>query len=472
MAQAIRKQDGKARSVQAGSGGTTELGVIDAHAAGIDIGATEEWVACPPKDGKSNVRKFGTDTPSLGELADWLASEGVVSVAMESTGVYWIPIFELLEARGFRVILTDSRTLGRVPGRKTDMLDCQWLQQLHAHGLLRGCFRPKDATLAFRSLLRTLRTLKAQQDDWIRRMQKALDQMNVRVHRAVSDITGLTGMRMVRAIVHGERDPAKLVALRDPRCRKSVAQIERELTGNWREEHLFNLGMALESYDHFGRQIEATLQRILIELEAIRKQREVTGLSVTPPGEVKEHSNPAKACSMERYGHEPLRAALAATFGVDLTAIEGVGAETAASILGEIGPEIQEAFPDAKPFVAYLRLAPNLAISGGKPVKGKKKMRQGSPVVHRLLRTSAASVRRSKSALGAYYRKTAFRKGAGTAVFATARKIAQHVYRALAHGIPYVTMGIEEQDRQAAERQRFNIERQAAKLGLKLVPAA
>lgn len=472
MAQAIHKHRNETRSLQVGNGGTGELGVINLHAAGIDIGATEEWVACPPKDGQPNVRVFGTDTPSLIELADWLMAEGVTSVAMESTGVYWIPLFELLELRRFKVILTDSRTLGRVPGRKTDMLDCQWLQQLHAHGLLRGSFRPKDATLALRSLLRTMRTLKAQQDDWIRRMQKALDQMNVRVHRAVSDITGLTGMRMVRAIIGGERDPVKLAALRDPRCHKSATQIERELTGNWREEHLFNLRLALASYDHFERQIKKTVQRILLELGAIRKKREADGLSVTPPEAVEKHPDPAKACSMERHGQEPLRVALAATFGVDLTAIEGVGAETAASILGEIGPEIRESFPDAKPFAAYLRLAPNLAISGGKPVKGKKKMRQGSPVVHRLLRTAAASVRRSKSALGVYYRKTAFRKGAGTAVFATARKIAQHVYRALAYGIPYVTMGIEEVERKAAERQRSNIERQAAKLGLKLVPAA
>jgi len=477
MSQVKRKQGCELRNSKAGiplvsNGGSGELDVINLHAAGIDIGATEEWVACPPKDGRPNVRKFGTDTPSLFELADWLLSEGVTTVAMESTGVYWIPIFEVLEARKFKVILTDSRMLGRVPGRKTDMLDCQWLQQLHTHGLLRGSFRPKDATLAFRSLLRTLRTLKAQQDDWIRRMQKALDQMNVRVHRAVSDITGVTGMRIVRAIVAGTRNPATLAAMRDRRCRKSEAQIERELTGNWREEHLFNLNLSLASYDHFEQQIKKTVDRILFELDTIRKKREAAGLNMTPPDMVKQHPNPAKACSMESHGQEPLRVALAATFGVDLTAIEGVGAETAASILGEIGPEILEPFPDIKAFVSYLRFAPNLAISGGKPIKGKKKMRQGSPVVHRLLRTAAASVRQSKSALGGYYRKTAFRKGAGTAVYATARKIAQHIYRALAHGIPYVTIGIEEEDRKILDRQRCNIERQAAKFGLKLVPAA
>jgi transposase len=452
------------------AGEVVELPAINPHAAGIDIGARENYVACPPKNGAPNVRRFATDTASLRELADWLKAEGVTSVAMESTGVYWRPLFELLESRGFEALLVDAQSLSHVPGRKTDMLDCQWLQQLHAHGLLKGGFRPSDMTVGLRSMVRTQRMLEAEQDDFIRRMQKALDQMNVHVHHAVSDVTGATGMRIVRAIVAGERDPAKLAALRDPRCRKSAEEIQRHLTGNWRPEHLYSLATALECYDFFARQIDKTCNLILAELASIRAQRQAAGLPTLPPDEVKPPADPGKARTMERNGSEPLRVALASTFAVDLTAIEGVGPSTAAVVMGEIGPEIQGAFPDMKPFVSYLRLAPNLAISGGKALKGKKK-RRGAPVVHRLLRTAAASVRRSPSALGASYRKVAYNKGAGTAVFATARKIAQHIYRALAYGTQYVAVGVEQEERRAASRRLVHLERQAEKLGFKLVAA-
>ncbi len=223
-------------------------------------------------------------------------------------------------------------------------------------------------------------------------------------------------------------------------------------------------------HDFFARQIDKTCNLILVELANIRDQRQAAGLPTLPPDEVKPPADPGKARTMERNGSEPLRVALASTFAVDLTTIEGVGASTAAVVMGEIGPEIRGAFPDMKPFVSYLRLAPNLAISGGKTLKGKKK-RRGAPVVNCLLRTSAALVRRSPSALGASYRKVAYNKGAGTAVFATARKIAQHIYRALAYGTQYVAVGVEQEERRAASRRLVHLERQAEKLGFKLVAA-
>jgi len=468
MATAGRRGGAKRRGRVAGRG-VLGLGIVSPHAAGIDVGAEEMWVACPPKDGEPNVRTFATDTASLGELADWLKVGGVTAVAMESTGVYWIPLYELLESRGFDVSLVDARTLGRVPGRKTDMIDCQWLQQLHAHGMLRGCFRPKEETVPLRALLRLRRLLANQQDDWVRRAQKALDQMNVRVHRAVTDIQGVTGMRIIRAILAGERNPAALATLRDPHCHKSARQIARELTGNWREEHLYALRLAMANYDHFARQI-AELGRHLIEILArVRQRRAAAGLPACPVEEVAKPADRNKATSIMRDGLEELRVALAATFGIDLSTIEGIGVETASAVLGEIGPEVGD-FPNEKAFLAYLRLAPNLAISGGKPVRGKPVPR-GSPIVKQLLKTAATSLRQSKTVLGAYYRKIAYRKGAGVAAFATARKLASHIYRALANGTPFVTAGLEAEERKALDRQRAHLDRVATRLGLKVVPA-
>jgi transposase len=222
------------------------LAPIHPNAAGIDLGSREHWVAVSPhEDGAPNVERFATTTPELYRLADWLKEQGVVTVAMESTGVYWIPLFEILDSRGFEVLLVNARQISHVPGRKTDMLDCQWLQLLHACGLLRGSFRPDDDICRLRALIRERNTIVEQRSDWVRRIQKSLDQMNVCVHHAVSDITGVTGMAIIRAIVDGERDPKALASLRDRRCQKSENQIAEELTGNWRPEHLFNLQQAL-----------------------------------------------------------------------------------------------------------------------------------------------------------------------------------------------------------------------------------
>jgi hypothetical protein len=226
------------------------LKTVQPNAAGIDLGSCEHWVAAPPlSDGSPNVQRFGTTTPELLRLADWLSEQKVVTVAMESTGVYWIPLFEILDSRSFEVNLVNARQISHVPGRKTDMIDCQWLQLLHSCGLLRGSFRPDDDICRLRSLIRERNTVVAQRSDWVRRMQKSLDQMNVCVHHAVSDITGVTGMSIIRAIVGGERNSKTLAAFRDPLCRKSEDQIADELTGNWRPEHLFNLAQALKLYD-------------------------------------------------------------------------------------------------------------------------------------------------------------------------------------------------------------------------------
>ena len=440
--------------------------------AGIDIGATEIFIACKPKaDGSPNVRSFRTDTQSLVEAADWMTSQGVHAVAMESTGVYWIPLYQILNGRSFEVNLVDARSVRGVPGRKTDVLDCQWLRMLLACGLLKGCFLPDDTTAALRSLQRMRQELRKNQDDWIRRVQKQLDLMNVRVHRAVSDITGTTGMAIIRAILAGERDPQTLAALRDPRCRKNKNEIARELTGDWREEHLLNLKLAMASYDHFAGQIAEADRNIDAALTRLRAVRQAAGqpvAAVVPP-----HPSPTKAKRLSKRGEEPLRQALGCTYGVDLTRIEGISIEAAACVFMELGPDIPTRFPTEKQFVSYLKLAPRLAISGGHKVQGKGKVaRRGGPPLRRILLTSASTVRESQTALGDYYRKTAYRKGAGVAAFATAGKLAQRIYRALDKGVDYAIGGDERWHHTELERRRARLARQAATLGMDLVTTA
>ena len=405
------------------------LKTIQPNAAGIDLGSREHWVAGPPReDEMPNVECFGTTTPELLRLADWLKEQGVETVAMESTGVYWIPLFEILDSRGFEVVLANARQISNVPGRKTDMIDCQWVQLLHACGLLRGSFRPSDDICQLRALIRERNTMVEQRADWVRRIQKCLDQMNVCVHQAVSDITGVTGMAIIRAIMDGERDVHALARLRDRRCRKSEAQIAEHLTGNWRAEHLFNLRQALKMYDQLCAVIADYDSEILSYITTL--QPVDTGNESAPPPASK-----SKAKNLVKRGQEPMRQALYGLCGVDMTTIDGIGVDTATVLVSELGVDYT-VFPNEGHCVSYLRLAPNLSSSAGKKVP-KKFM-------------AALTVRNSKTALGGFYRRVAWRKGASVAVFATARKLAQLIYRLVRYGQPYVDTGIE------AYEARFN----------------
>jgi transposase len=334
--------------------------VLRADVAGIDVGSQEHWVCAPGLTGKEReVAVFGATTPGVEQLVAWLKARGVTSVALESTGVYWIAPHEILEARGFEVVLVDARALGRVPGRKkTDRHDCEWIQRLHSCGLLRGAFRPVEQICMLRTLVRDKGTLIAERADWVRRMQKALDQMNVRVHRAVSEVDGATGMAILRAIVHGERDPQQLALLRDPRCRQSAAQIAEQLTGHWRADHLFSLDQGLKMYDALSEAIAAYERQILQHLEAMTSV-ERRDDQAPPP------TNPKKATAMKSRGDEPLRQALYRMSGVDLTAIDAVGVDTVNVVLSEYGPNLSQ-FPTEKQFVAHVGLAPQKPTSGGK----------------------------------------------------------------------------------------------------------
>ena len=438
------------------------LNIVQPNAAGIDLGSREHWVSGPPlPDGSPNVQTFGTTTKELVKLADWLKEQQIITVAMESTGVYWIPLFEILDSRGFAVHLVNARQLSNVPGRKTDMIDCQWLQLLHSCGLLRGSFRPSDDICRLRSLIRERNKIAYNRSDWIRRMQKSLDQMNICVHHAVSDITGVTGMAIIRAIIGGERDPLVLASFRDPRCRKSEEQIAEELTGNWRPEHLFNLEQALKVYDHLSSVIADYDKEILNYIESLQPPESKN--TPVPPLKSK-----AKERSIVKRGQESMRQALCRMSGFDFTVIDGIGVETASVIISELGPDFS-AFDTEGRFVSYLRLAPNIAISGGKRVKTKFKVSTCTRVTS-ALRMAATTLRNSKTALGAYYRRVSRRKGASVAVFATARKLAQLIYRLVCFGQAYVDTGAEAYEARFAERRLKTYAKILKEIGYKIEP--
>ncbi len=440
------------------------LKTIQPNAAGIDLGSREHWVAGPPlPDESPNVERFGTTTPELLRLADWLEQQQIVSVAMESTGVYWIPLFEILDSRDLEVQLVNARQISQVPGRKTDMIDCQWLQLLHACGLLRGSFRPGDEICRLRALMRERNTVVSQRSDWIRRIQKSLDQMNVCVHHAVTDITGVTGMAIIRAIVDGERDPHVLARLRDRRCRKTEEQIAEELTGNWRPEHLFNLEQMLKIYDQLCAVVADYDSEILTYTESLQAQ-ETKDSSAPPP------ASKYKARKFVANGQEPLRQALYHMSGFDMTVLDGIGVDTASVIISELGIDFSP-FANEDHFVSYLRLAPNFSISAGKKLPGKFKSTTCTRVGD-ALRTAALTLRNSKTALGAYYRRISWRKGASVAVFATARKLAQHIYRLVRWGQAYVDEGAKAYEARY-EKRRFETYTKALKeMGYKITPLA
>jgi len=436
------------------------LAQLNLNAAGLDIGAAEIYACVPAgRDAEASVRVFGTYTPDLQALADWLVQCKIDTVALESTGVYWIPAFELLEARGLQVYLVNARQSKNVTGRKTDVLDCQWLQQLHTYGLLRNSFRPEAELCALRAYLRHRGTLVQYRSAHIQHMQKALQQMNVQLPQAVRDITGLTGLRIIRAIVAGERDPQVLAQQRAPRCAKSVAEIARALTGNYRPEHGVALQQALELYDFYTQQIRACDAEIERQFQQIAAQVDVA----TQPLPVKPQSRAKNAPAFD------VRTQVYRVSGGDLTAIAGIDAGLAQEILSEIGRDMS-AWPTVKHFAAWLRLAPRNAISGGQVLRSRTG-KTGNRAAQ-AFRMAAQAVQRTDSALGAFYRRMKSKYGAAQAITATAHKIARLVYHLLKFKEPYEDPGATYYEEQYRQRALKNLERKAARLGMRVVPTA
>ena len=434
-----------------------KLNIANPNAAGIDVGSASHFVAVPPDRDDEAVREFSSFTADLERLADWLADCEIDTVAMESTGVYWIPLFELLESRGFTVNLVNARHVKNVSGRKSDVLDCQWLQQLMSYGLLSGAFRPKDEICALRAIMRQRTMLLSYQGQHIQHMQKALSQMNIQLGNVISDVVGETGQRILRAIIAGERDPQKLAALKHNRIQASKEQIALALQGNWREEHLFALTQAVELYDAYSQ----ALQRCDIRLESM----------LSALGRTKDEPGPTKRRRISKVKNAPkfdVRTYLFRLCGVDLTTIDGIDTTTALKVIAEVGPDMSR-FKSAKHFASWLGLCPGTKISGGKLLSGATKRTANR--VAQALKMAAISLRASQSALGAYFRRMCARLDKGKAVTAAAHKLARLIYAMLTKGAAYVDKGQQYYEERYRQRVLFHLKNKAAALGLELVPA-
>lgn len=434
---------------------------IHPHAAGVDIGAIE-IVACVPGDENTQIVKaFGNYTVDLQALAQWMKSHNIQTVAMESTGVYWIPSFEELERQGFECLLISSRSLRRVSGRKSDITDAQWIQTLHTYGLLEGSFRPQGDLVALRTLLRHRSQLVEHRSPHIQHMQKALLQMNVQLSQAVTDITGLTGQKIVRAILAGERDPQTLAAMREPGCKKSEEEIGKALTGTWREEHLFVLKQSMAMYDFYTEQIRACDDEIERLYGLTRPDWEAS--DVEPFSRRKKNSH-SKNLPLHA---EEIRQHLKRISGVDLSVVDGFGVSLAQTVIMEVGTDMSK-FPDEKHFCSWLGLAPKHEISGGKVLKNntlKTKNRAGQA-----FRMAAQSVKQAECVFGVLYRRLRARLGPSQATVATAHAIARVVYRMLKYKVEYEPLNVNEYQRQYEAQQIKFLKKRAAKFGLELVP--
>jgi transposase len=433
----------------------TLLPVLHPQAAGIDIGSRKHAVCVGPHP-DTDVREFDTFTADLNALADWLIERGITTVALEATGVYWIPVFEILTTRGLQAILVDPRQTRR-PGRpKTDRLDCQWIRRLHACGLLQPAFRPDDCICELRSYMRRAGTLIRDIGRCILHMQKALELMNVKLSEVVNDITGKTGFAILHAIVQGERDPQRLARFRDPHCKESAATIAKALQGNWREEHLFALQQAMETWDFFQKQLRACEGQIAACLQRLPKKQPD---KVLPP-----RSQPRKP--RHNAPHFDARALLAPILGVDLTAIEGINDASALVITSEIGVHVNS-FPTEKHFGSWLGLAPKAKGSG---MRRKNRITPGAHRIAQALRLAATSLHKSQTALGAFLRRLKGRLGAPKATTATAYKLARLIWRMLKHGTDYVLQGMAKYEAHFRERTVQALQRKAKTFGYQLVP--
>ena len=450
----------KKRSPQGASKKQAVQEVIHPNAAGIDIGAEGSYVAVPADRDESPVRSFGCFTEDLHKLAHWLQECGTDTVAMESTGVYWVPMFQILEDYGFSVYLVNARHVKNVPGRKSDVLDCQWLQQLHTFGLLAASFRPEDEICVLRSYWRHRDSLVRYGAAQVQHMQKALEQMNVQLHKVISDITGVTGLRIMEAILEGERDRMKLAALKDPRIRSSQDRIAKALEGDYRQEHLFVLAQALETYRFYKQQIAACDQQVERYLSRIDDRVDVTQTPLPPQKSGKKKSGSSQP-------DFDLRTHLYRIAGVDFTTVEGLNVLTVQTILSEVGLDPSK-FPTSKNFTSWMGICPDNRITGGK-VKSSRTRKVKNRAAD-AFRIAAQAVANSSGPIGAFYRRMRARLGPAEANTATAHKLARIFYRLWTDPEAYDPSLLEHYEQQHTQRSINYLRKKARTLGFELIP--
>jgi transposase len=443
---------------------SSSLPVLFPNTAGIDIGSKSHFVAVPSDCDDNPVREFSTFTADLHKMVNWLKECNIKTIIMESTGVYWIPAFEMLESEGFDVKLVNARHVKNVSAHKTDVLDCQWLQQLGTFGLIKGAFRPADAILPLRAYLRQRDMLIKSASTHVLHMQKALTQMNLHLHNVISDITGMTGMAIIRSIVAGVTDPKVLAGLRNERCHNPKEVIEASLVGNYRPEHLFSLKQALELYDYYTQKIVECDHQIANQAKKLETKCNPEKLNLLKKNSlVKELKKKPKK---HEYPFD-LTSELIRITGVDLTKIPAIGASTALAIISEIGLDMSR-WRSAKAFASWLGLCPGNKVSGGKRLSGKTKLCANRVAI--ALRVAANTLYRSECAFGAFLRRMKGRLGSPKAITALAHKLAKLIYIMLKYGHEYVEKGVEFYEDMYRTRREASLKRKAKEMGYDLVP--
>jgi len=449
--------------------------IVHPHAAGIDVGSASHFVAVAPGKDPQPVREFGSWTAALQEMVTWLKGCGIQTVVLQSTGVYWVALYDQLEKAGFDVWLVNARGTKNLPGRKSDVQECQWLRKLHTYGLLRHSFRPPTEIRAVRAIWRLRERHIGDAGRSVQHMQKALITMNVQLAQALSDISGVSGQAIIRAILGGERDPWKLAQLRDKRVQASAAEVAHSLYGNWREETLFELRQAVEAYDFAHQQITECDQQLQRYMATLPTREAAAGVPPTTESVAaaagKDHPIPVGKPKRKAAKNQPafnLDSEVQRVLGVDLTRIDGINIMTAQVICAELGPDLS-CFPSEGHFASWLTLAPRREISGGKVIRqepGHAKNR-----VANALRMAAESLWNSDSYLGARYRHFRARLGGKKAVKAMARYLACLIYRMLTKGQGWVDRGAAHFENNRKERELMRLKQKASALGLQLIPA-
>jgi transposase len=418
-----------------------ELNLINPNTAGIDIGSEEHYVAVPANRCQEPVKKFGCFTQDIKAMAQWLRECAITSIAMESTGVYWIPVFQILESEGFEVILVNAHDVKNLPGRKTDVLDCQWIQILHSYGLLRGSFRPDDATINLRTYVRQRDRLTRLASMHIQRMQKAMTEMNIQLHHAISDITGATGTRIIEAILKGERDPAKLALLKDYRTKNDLITIAASLQGDWREDQLFILDQEYAAWGYVHHQIEQIDNQISTYLGTMQKKTRIANV-------------------------DSVKQLLQEVCGVDLCKVHGLDTNTILVLISEIGVNMTH-WKDDKHFASWLGLCPNHRITGG--IIHRRHSRKVVNRASRALRLAALSLKKSSCALGAFFRRIQAKAGTPKAITATAHKLAKLYYQLVSTQQEYKDIGANYYEQRYRSNLINSLKRKAQQLGCQLI---